>query len=212
MSRNIKDYDSVLTRFVLANFFILVIIPDFANINNHGNYINYFSEVGLIKGAGLFVTSILTLLINGFYKSEHKYIIVFWKIKNSLPGCRVFTELATKDPRIDYNSLVQKYDPLPTKPEEQNKLWYKILKKHPDDQAILQSHRDFLLFRDLTAITFSLMIIFLLVFVTARIFHFNLGISYFIIFLLEYLLLVVITRNKAERFVLNVVATDIIGD
>ena len=85
MSRNIKDYDSVLTRFVLANFFILVIIPDFANINNHGNYINYFSEVGLIKGAGLFVTSILTLLINGFYKSEYKYIIVFWKIKNNLP-------------------------------------------------------------------------------------------------------------------------------
>lgn len=212
MSRNIKDYDSVLTRFVLANFFILVIIPDFANINNHGNYINYFSEVGLIKGAGLFVTSILTLLINGFYKSEYKYIIVFWKIKNNLPGCRVFTELATKDPRIDYNSLVRKYDPLPKKPDEQNKLWYKILKRHPDDEAILQSHRDFLLFRDLTAITFSLMIIFLLVFVTARIFHFNLGISYFIIFLLEYLLLVVITRNKAERFVLNVVATDIIGD
>jgi hypothetical protein len=76
----------------------------------------------------------------------------------------------------------------------------------------LQSHRDFLLFRDLTAITFSLMIIFLLVFVTAQILHFNLGISYFIIFLLEYLLLVVITRNKAERFALNVVATDIIGD
>jgi len=212
MSRNIKDYDSVLTKFVFANFLLLIFVPDLINISSHSNYVTYLTEVGLIKGAGLFVTSILTLLINGFYKSEHKYIIVFWKIKNNLPGCRVFTELATKDPRIDYNSLVQKYDPLPTKPEEQNKLWYKILKKHPDDEAILQSHRDFLLFRDLTAITFSLMIIFLLVFVTAQILHFNLGISYFIIFLLEYLLLVVITRNKAERFALNVVATDIIGD
>jgi hypothetical protein len=212
MSRNIKDYDSVLTKFVFANFLLLIFVPDLINISSHSNYVTYLTDVGLLKGVGLLLTSILTLLVNGFYKSEHKYIIVFWKVKNNLPGCRVFTELARKDPRIDYNTLIRKYDPLPTEPDEQNKLWYKILKRYPDDESILQSHRDFLLFRDLTTIAFSLMVVFLIVFTVAKILHFNLGIMYFPIFVIEYLLLVVITINKSERFVLNVIATDITNE
>ncbi|MDD4436560.1 MAG: hypothetical protein PHS04_00790 [Tissierellia bacterium] len=209
MSRNIKDYDSVLTKFVFANFLLLIFVPDLINISSHSNYVTYLTEVGLLKGVGLLLTSILTLLVNGLYKSEHKYIIVFWKVKNNLPGYRVFTELAKKDRRIDYNTLMSKYDPLPTEPDAQNKLWYKILKKNPNDESILQSHRDFLLFRDLATIAFSLMVVFMIVFVAAKVLNFNLGIIYFFIFAFEYILLVVITRNKAERFVLNVIATDI---
>ncbi len=209
MSRNIKDYDIILTKFVFTNFVLLIFVPNLINSSIENDYITYFTKIGLQNGIGLLMTSTLTLLMNGFYKSEYKYILVFWKTKNNLPGHRVFTELAKKDQRIDYSELMKKYGPLPTEPDLQNKLWYKILKKYPDDETILQSHRDFLLFRDLTSIAFSLMIIFSILFVIAKLLNIDLNILYFFIFFLEYLILVIITRNKAERFVLNVIAHDI---
>lgn len=211
MSRNIKDYDNILTKFVFANFLILTIIPDLTTIKNI-NFSTYLTDVAFKNGIGLLLSSILSLLLNGIYKSEFKYILVFWKIKNNLPGYRVFNKLAKKDNRFDYNDVIKKYNPLPLEPNLQNKLWYKILKKYPDDEMILQSHRDFLLFRDLTSIVFTLMIVFTIIFVVSKILKINLNILYVFIYVFEYLFLVAITRNKAERFVLNVIAHDLNND
>lgn len=161
------------------------------------------------SGIGLIFASILTLLINGILKTDYKNIMVFWKVKQPLPSYRVFSHLIKNDHRIDYDELNTKYNPLPLDPESQSKLWYKLLKKYPDDEMILQSHRDYLLYRDLTAISFLLSVIYLITFLLLKIFGINISILLILVFLLEYLILLIAARAKAERFVLNVVSCDL---
>ena len=84
---------------------------------------------------------------------------MFWKIKNRLPGCRVFSKFALEDPRIDVEILKRKVGDFPYKPIEQNKLWYTLYKQLTENEIIIGSHRDFLLTRDLCTISFALMIL-----------------------------------------------------
>lgn len=208
MSRNIKDYDGILTKFVFLNSMLILIMLSIVNIKNSDSILDLVEKVQT-SGIGLIFASILTLLINGILKTDYKNIMVFWKVKQPLPSYRVFSHLIKNDHRIDYDELNTKYNPLPLDPESQSKLWYKLLKKYPDDEMILQSHRDYLLYRDLTAISFLLSVIYLITFLLLKIFGINISILLILVFLLEYLILLIAARAKAERFVLNVVSCDL---
>lgn len=208
MSRNIKDYDGILTKFVFLNSMLILIMLSIVNIKNSDSILDLVKKVQT-SGIGLIFASILTLLINGILKTDYKNIMVFWKVKQPLPSYRVFSHLVKNDHRIDYDELNTKYNPLPLDPESQSKLWYKLLKKYPDDEMILQSHRDYLLYRDLTAISFLLSVIYLITFLLLKILGINISILLIIVFLMEYLILLIAARAKAERFVLNVVSCDL---
>lgn len=208
MSRNIKDYDGILTKFVFLNSMLILIMLSIVNIKNSDSILDLVEKVQT-SGIGLIFASILTLLINGILKTDYKNIMVFWKVKQPLPSYRVFSHLVKNDHRIDYDELNTKYNPLPLDPEAQSKLWYKLLKKYPDDEMILQSHRDYLLYRDLTAISFLLSVIYLITFLLLKIFGINISILLILVFLGEYLILLIAARAKAERFVLNVVSCDL---
>jgi hypothetical protein len=208
MSRNIKDYDGILTKFVFLNSMLILIMLSIVNIKNSDSILDLVEKVQT-SGIGLIFASILTLLINGILKTDYKNIMVFWKVKQPLPSYRVFSHLVKNDHRIDYDELNTKYNPLPLDPESQSKLWYKMLKKYPDDEMILQSHRDYLLYRDLTAISFLLSVIYLITFLLLKIFGINISILLILVFLGEYLILLIAARAKAERFVLNVVSCDL---
>lgn len=65
---------------------------------------------------------IITVVGNGLLSSKIKASLVFWRFKNSLPGCRVFTDIVDKDPRIDIREFENRFGGLSTKPTEQNRL------------------------------------------------------------------------------------------
>lgn len=208
MSRNIKNYDEILTKFVFFNLLMILIIMSLINIKNIDSFLDVLEKI-LSSSIGLIGASIFALLMNGILKTDHKDCIVFWKVKQALPSYRVFSYLVKNDYRIDFDELSIKHNPLPVDPELQHKLWYKLLKRYPDDEMILQSHRDYLLYRDLTAITFLMSVVYFIIFIALKIIGRNISILIILVFLIEYIILVVTARNKAERFVLNVVSCDL---
>jgi hypothetical protein len=131
-------------------------------------------------------------------------VIIFWKVKNPLPGSRAFTELALKDPRIDIKELENRYGKLPTEPRDQNALWYKIFKEKQDEKIIHASHGHWLLFREIVVI--SVMIALLLVPISLFINFGKISTIYAFLVLVQYLILRQVAVNAAERFTCNVLA------
>lgn len=63
---------------------------------------------------------IITIVCNGLLSSRIKASLIFWRFKNALPGCRVFTDIAKKDQRINIKELEKRLGSLPVEPTEQN--------------------------------------------------------------------------------------------
>lgn len=133
-----------------------------------------------------------------------KNVIIFWRFKNSLPGCRVFTELICKDHRIDIKELETRYGKLPTDPREQNALWYRIYKDKQNEKIILSSHGKWLLFREcaIIALIFMLLLSPVSFFITVD----KSSAIYLVSLIAQYFILRQATVNAAERFACNVLA------
>ena len=125
MSRSIKNYDTILSKFVFFNILIILIVMSLVNIKNYVTAWDILQGI-LFNGIGLTTASILALLLNGVLKTDYKNLLIFWKSKHSLPSYSIFSKLSKKDDRIDFDELSSTYAPLPEKPQLQHRLWYKI--------------------------------------------------------------------------------------
>lgn len=150
---------------------------------------------------------IVTLVLNGILPTHVKEILVFWRLKNPLPGCRAFSQLAPKDPKVNPAELRRQYGELPQAPEEQNRLWYKIYKKHRDNPAIVQGLRAYLMSRDLAGISFCLLFLgvaLVLLTTPSR----QVTALYLSALVVQYLLLSLTARFAGDRLVCNSLAQD----
>jgi len=150
---------------------------------------------------------LLTIVLGGLVADQMKARLVFWRWRNPLPGCRVFTELIPNDTRIDLSALKKKYGELPCDPKEQNTLWYRVYKKHSGNVIVTEAHKNFLLTRDMTALA----AIFFVVFSVAIRFDFvpwKVEILYLLGLIAQYLIMAISAQNYGKRFVLNVLAED----
>ena len=122
-----------------------------------------------------------------------------------LPGSRAFSQYVELDPRIDVAALKSKLGPFPTKPAEQNALWYKLYKSVETDPRVLNVHRLFLLTRDYAGIAFMLLIVFgaigLFAMQTYRAELFYVG-----ALLVQFIASSIAARNYGMRFVNTVLA------
>lgn len=165
-----------------------------------------FDIILILKGIGASIAPLLLFLFNGLMSSNQKAILVFWKLKDPLPGSEAFSKLSKEDTRIDRKKLKKIYGALPKKPSEQNKLWYKIYKKNSLDIVISESHRAFLLARDLTSLCFLFVIcIGIPVIVLCK---WPISIYYFVFLVIQYFIVVIGAQNRGRRFVTNVLATE----
>jgi len=145
---------------------------------------------------------ILVIILSYIIPVNLKNIVIFWRIKNPLPGCRVFTELAPKDPRVNLHELISKYGELPINHREQNLLWYKIFKSKKNEIVIYDSHRFWLLFRDMTSMSLILLIVVIVLSLIND--HFKFNLYYLIFILIQFISLSICARNSAYRFACNV--------
>lgn len=186
-----------------ANILIIagIIFPEyFKEISNE------FNILFILKGLGVSIAPLLLFLFNGLISSNQKAILVFWKRKNPLPGSESFSKLSKKDTRIDRKKLKEIYGTLPKKPSKQNKLWYKIYKKNSLNVIVSESHRAFLLARDLTSLCFLFVIfIGIPVMILGK---WPINIYYFIFLVIQYFIIVIGAQNRGRRFVTNVLATE----
>ncbi len=153
---------------------------------------------------------VLTIVLNSIIKPSLKEILVFWHIKNPLPGSRAFTELAPKDTRIDITKLRNLVGEFPDSPQEQNQLWYRLYKKHMSKPTIEGYLQDYLLTRDLTALSFLFLVVF-----GIAIWLINtepkIKLIYAGLLIGQYLITRVAAKNNGERLVCNVLAEESVG-
>lgn len=146
-----------------------------------------------------------TLILNGVVTSEWKAFVVYWRRTHILPGHRVFTEHGPGDGRVDMQVLRSMYGPLPTEPKAQNQLWYKLSKNTEGQASVLEAHYAWLLTRDLTNLSFMLVLLSAILGAMLRVGGWE-WIALVGSQALLYLLLSQVAANKGVRFVTTVLA------
>lgn len=153
-----------------------------------------------------FIAPPAILLISAVIPQSVKHVLVFWRIRDVLPSHRAFSSLAQNDPRVDLQKLKDRVGELPHRPEEQQNLWFTIYQRHKTDAAVVDSHRMFLIFRDVAALSLALALaIPLLLWVY--------GLSFaiwtvFAVFGTQYLLAMLAARQSGRRFVCTVLSLE----
>lgn len=111
------------------------------------------------KLAGGAIAPVLVLLLTSLIPADVKAILVYWRVKDVLPGSRAFSRYARRDERIDLDALKAKVGEFPRSGKDQNALWYRLFKERDNEPEVSQAHRLFLLFRDLAALSVLLGVI-----------------------------------------------------
>lgn len=168
------------------------------------DFSSLFKELSKKEGILFTLSPLLCFVLTGLLSPDFKAKLVFWRLKNPLPGSRAFTELGPKDCRIDISELRRKMGDVPEQPEEQNRGWYKLYKQVQNKATVTSAHQSFLLARDLAAISFLFLILTpWSIYFTEKEITVMLGV-YISIFFIQYVVLCFVAQNHANRFVCNV--------
>lgn len=163
------------------------------------------NQLAVMRSSIILVLPVVVLLLAGMLPHDLKATLVYWKLTNALPACQAFSRYGPRDSRIDMVSLQKHVGVLPVAPSDQNKKWFKIYKMVSTDAAVIESHRMYLLYRDMAVISFPLIVLVPvgLYFVGASV---SIQWAVVAIFLVQFLMCVAAARNSGRRFVCNVLA------
>ena len=160
---------------------------------------------GLAAAGSTTVIGALSLML----PRQVKDALVYLRWPYAAPGHRAFSIYAQRDMRVDYDRLKAEIpelqDQWPLTPEVENKVWYRIFKKHEKVPAVSHAHRMWLMFRDLTSLTY----LFLGAFIIAGL-YFKPDVNwafYLSIVLTELLVFWSAARNSGGQLVCNVLAS-----
>lgn len=192
-----------LTGYLFIN---IVIFTLFSNVI-HFNLTDadeLFSKLRDPKGFISLTAAILIIGLEGIFKNGIKEFLVFWRLKDRLPGHRAFTQIGPRDPRIDM-ARVERLLPheIPSDPKTQSREWFRLYRLFQDELQVFHSHKAFLLTRDLASLT--------ALFIPLMIFgHFILGsrpvmlVYHLLVLITLFIVMSLSAKNYGERFVANV--------
>lgn len=160
----------------------------------------------IIGGLTTVLSPPMLYMMTSVLSPDLKAALVFWKARYHLPGYSAFSRHLKEDSRIDADAVAARRGPLPSDPDAQQRLWYKIYRDHRNDEAVLDANRRYLTFRDLAVVS-------LMVTVAAPITLtvFDLGFArgpVAAVFCLQYLGASVVARVAGVRLVRTVLAID----
>lgn len=171
--------------------------------------VEHYYQIISEKNGGMMVLCLpaIAIILNGILGDTAKARLVFWKWRDPLPGSRAFSRIILKDQRIDRNSMGRKISPFPIEAHEQNAIWYHIYKIHADKITVMESHKTYLLTRDMTALS----ALFLIIFASGAVISpvgWKVVIPYYLFLILQYFAISASARNYGERFVANVLVEE----
>lgn len=205
--KSLKEQNDVLYwAFAVANIIILVSLIISKKID-----LQHISKIWTLisakEGIWILLLPIVGVSLNGLLSSKIKAMIIFTRIKHVLPGHRAFSKLGKTDVRIHLDRVIKKNGKSPRNPIEQNKMWYDIYKKHENNIVIKDSHKKFLLMRDIASLSFlfllSSFIVFIIYFSVNRVMIF-----YLLFNCIQFLITMISARNYGNGFVCNVLAEE----
>jgi hypothetical protein len=150
--KSLKDQNRPqLWTIIAANAVAFYCVAQWDSISTSGIE-SLFKHAANLLPVGL--TIILTTVANALISSDSKARLVFLRWKHALPGHRAFSKYALSDPRVDMARVRRALgNKMPGDAEQENRVWYRWLKETETLPAVEQSHRDFLLLRDYTALS-----------------------------------------------------------
>lgn len=192
--------------FAIANIAILISLVVCGSIDLQ-HMTTVIKIITCKNGIWISLLPLLGIVLNGLLPSNVKAMIVYARFKHALPGHRVFSKLGKADSRIRLERIAKKYVKLPRNPIDQNKLWYEIYKKHQDKPAIRDSHKKFLLMRDMASLSFIIWLGSVIVFVIFYTLKIDV-ISYLVFGTIQFLVTMISARNYGNRFTCNILAEE----
>jgi hypothetical protein len=157
------------------------------------------------KLAGGAIAPVVVLLLTSLIPADVKAILVYWRVKDVLPGSRAFSRYARRDERVDVDALKAKIGQFPRSGKDQNSLWYRLFKERDNEPEVSQAHRLFLLFRDLAALSVLLSVVAPVVLLALGAGLTNAATAT-AVFGVQYLACAVAARSHGVRMVCNVLA------
>ena len=164
-----------------------------------------------IRLAGAAIVPLIAMLLSALVPTKVKEVLVFWRVRDVLPGHRAFSKYAPGDSRIDLDRLRAKVGEIPTVPREQNTRWYQLYLEVQYAPQVQHAQGQFLLFRELAPLSLILAFAAPLALVLigagpeAALAGLGLGV-------VQYLATAIASRIEGERFVCNVLALHAAAD
>ena len=119
------------------------------------------------------------------------------------PGERAFSDLIKQDSTIDRKAIEAAFDPLPTDPGEQNRLWVRWLHEFDQDVRVKDVYKKYLWTRDCTAKAIAVIICGNVAVLFAATCYYN-SFLYFGITFLQYFCIRLAAKNQGEQLVKTV--------
>ena len=163
------------------------------------------TRLAMIRASLTALLPIPVLVLSSLISADHKAILVFWRLSNPLPGARAFSVHAPADHRIDLAKLKKNVGEFPAAERDQNSKWYGLYKQVDSDLSVVDSHKNYLLFRDIAAMSLLLVPTVPLVLYFSGIDSTRMLVSA-AWFLGQYLVTAFAARTTGIRFVQNVLA------
>lgn len=158
-----------------------------------------------IRGSLTTLLPIPALVLSSLIPTNAKAVLIFWRVSSPLPGSRAFTVHAPADDRIDIAKLKKNVGAFPTDERDQNAKWYGLYKQVDSDPSVVDSHKNYLLFRDIAAMSLLLAVATPLLLIFSGV-DFGRVFACFALFGTQYLLAAFSAKNTGIRFVQNVLA------
>lgn len=220
---NIKDYrEKELKSFIIGNVLLLIIFSnDFKTLLYSVDINIKLSWIGIVSGIiteGMIssVIYVFSFILDSSVSEKIKRIIT--NLWFPMPGEIIFYEIREKCKDIRFTSeqakikykeiykILDDYNNEKNRRHISNSNWNRIFKKYQEQTKILISHRDYLMCRDMCVFTAYVGCLYL-IFVLLGIMCFSYKLLLFILF--EWFILMLASKNKARKFVYNVIDEDI---
>lgn len=164
-----------------------------------------WSTVAVMRGLVTALLPVIVLLLTGMLSHELKARLVHWKWTHPYPGCEAFSRHGLADARIDMAALKKNIGDLPIGAAEQNKTWFKLYKLVNDDKAVVEAHKLYLMYRDMSAISLPLVALVPLGLWLGGAPPSALWIT-LLVFTIQFVVCCLCARNSGTRFVCNVLS------
>ncbi len=165
---------------------------------------DFTADKGMALRTGLSVFLPVPIIFLSYLLSHsQKAILVFWRLRNPMPGSRAFSVHAQTDTRIDVDTLKKNVGAFPSDERDQNSMWYRLYKQVENEVSVLESHQKYLMFRDIAAMSLLLVPL-----VALGLFLFGNTVTAIAwsaaVFAVQYSIAALAARNSGIRFVQNV--------
>lgn len=213
---NIKDYRSKeLLWYIIAQIILVIIFQNSDILKLDSN--KWKEMLAATVSSTLFssVVGVISFVFDAMFSDELKYKLLYFGFRR--PGECVFENIKNNHSDFRYTKeralemYKEIYENMPdekkAKNAYQNDQWYKIFSKHQDFITVSNSHRDYLLCRDIYFATIMVVVFYILIaaLLVEVIFSWRFLVFEFVLLLVSN----VATRQRGKRFVSNVIARDL---